>query len=175
MIGAHRLKHMAQTGAAAVLQVTGQHGAAGDEDGGHVDPRGGHEQTGHVLVAVGDHDQTVELMGDGHTFGGVGDEVTGDQRVFHADVPHGDAVTDGDGGEHDGGAASHADASLDRFCDLVQIHVAGDDLVVGADDTDQRPVGLFLGKAQRSEQTAVGGAIHPLGDVSRFQCHMGSS
>ena len=155
--------------------MSGQHGAAGDKDGGHIDSCGGHEQTGHVLVTVGDHNQTIELVGDGHTFCGVSDQVTGDQRVFHADVPHGDAVADGNGGEHDGGAASHADAGLDGLGDLVQMHVARDDLVVGADDADEGPVSFFFGKAQRCEQTAVGSAIHPLGDVSRFQCHNGSS
>ena len=43
LVGAHRLEHVAQAGAAAVLQPAGQHGAAGDEDRGNVYPGGGHE------------------------------------------------------------------------------------------------------------------------------------
>ncbi len=83
------------------------------------------------------------------------DQVTGDQGVFHAHMAHGDAVAHGDGGELDGGAAGGADAGLDGLGDLVQVHVAGDDLVVGADHADQGALQLLLGVAQGIEQAAV--------------------
>ena len=41
------------------------------------------EEARHVLVAVGNHHQPVKLMGQGHGLGGVGDEIPGDQGVFH--------------------------------------------------------------------------------------------
>ena len=86
VVGTHRLKHVGQAGAAAVIQRPGQHGAAGDKNGGHVYPRCRHEQTGDVLVAVGDHHQPVELVGHGHGLGGVGDQIPGDQGILHAHV-----------------------------------------------------------------------------------------
>ena len=165
LIGPDRLKHVGQAGAASVLQPPGQHGAAGAEDGGDVHPCGGHEQAGHVLVAVGDHHQPVELVGDGHGLGGVGNEIPGDQGVLHADVAHGDAVAHGDGGELHRRAAGGADARLDGLGDLVEVHVAGDDLVVGAHHADEGALQLLLGVAQGVEQGAVGGALHALRHV----------
>ena len=104
-------------------------------------------------------------MGQGHGLGGVGDEIPGDQGVFHADVAHGDAVAHGDGREHDGGAPRHADARLHRLYNLVQIHVTGDDLVLGGHNADEGAVQLLLGVPQRIEQGAVGGPLHAFGHV----------
>ena len=104
-------------------------------------------------------------MGDGHGLGGVGDQIPGDQGVFHADVTHGDAVAHGDGGELHRGAAGGPDAGLHRLGDLVQVHVAGDDLVIGAHHADEGPLQLLLGVAQGIEQGAVGGALHALRHV----------
>ncbi len=155
VVAAHRLKHVAEAGAPAVVQGAGQHGAAGDKDGGHVHPGGRHEQAGDVLIAIGDHHQAVELVGQGHSLGGVGDQVPGDQGVLHAHVAHGDAVAHGDGGELHRSASGGPDAGLDRLGNLVQVHVAGDNLVVGADHPDHRPLQLLLGVAQGVEQRAV--------------------
>ena len=157
VIGAHGLEHVAQAGAAAVVQVAGQHGAAGDEDGGHVHPGCCHQQTGDVLVAVGDHHQAVKLVGQGHGLGGVGDQIPGHQGVLHSRVAHGDAVAHGDGGELHRGAPGSADACLHRLGDLVQVHVPGHDLVIGADHADEGALQLLLGVAQCVEQGAVGG------------------
>ena len=81
------------------------------------------------------------------------------QRVLHALVVHGDAVADADDGELDGRAAGHADAGLDRLGDLVQMDVAGDDLVLGVGDADHGPVDLLVGEAHGLEQGAVGGFL----------------
>ena len=162
VVGAHRLEHVAQTGTAAVIHSARHHGTAGDEDGGDVHPSSRHEQAGHVLVAVGDHHQTVKLVGHSHGLGGVGDQVPGDQGVLHAHMSHGDAVAHGDGGELHRGASGGTDAGLHRLGDLIQVHVAGDDLVVGTDHADERPLQLLLGIAQGIEQGAVGGGGGPL-------------
>ena len=146
------------------VHPSGQHGAAGNKNGGNVQPGRRHQQAGDVLVAVGHHDQSVKGVGQRHGFGGVGDQIPCDQRVFHTHMPHGDTVADGDGGENDGGAASHGDAQLNGLNNLVQIHVAGDDFVVGADDADQGTIHLFVGDAQCVEQGAVGGALCTFGD-----------
>ena len=94
-------------------------------------------------------------MGKRHGLGGVGDEVARDERVLHADMTHGDAVAHGDGGEDDGGAAGHGDAHLDGVDDLVEIHVAGNDLVVRAHDAHERAGDLLVGEAQRVVQRAM--------------------
>ena len=96
-------------------------------------------------------------MGHGHCLGGVGNQVTGNQGVLHAHVAHGDAVAHGNGGELHGGAAGGTDSSLDRLGNLVQVHVAGDDLIVGTDHADEGTLQFLLGVAQGVEQGAVGG------------------
>ena len=165
VIGAHRLEHMTQAGAAAVVHGSGQHGPAGAEDGGDVQTGGGHQQAGHVLVTVGDHDQTVELVGQNHGLGGVRDQVTGHQGILHADVAHGDAIAHGDGGEHDGRAAGGADAVLYRLGDLVQVHMAGDDFIIGAHHAHQGAFQLLVGIAQGVQQALVGRALHAVFDL----------
>ena len=167
VIGAHGLEHVAQAGAAAVGQMAGQHGAAGAEDGRDIQAGRGHKQAGHVLVAVGDHHQAVELMGHDHGLGGVGDQVPGDQGVLHAHMTHGDAVAHGDGGEHNGGAPGGPDPGLHRLGDLIQVHVAGHDLVIGADHAHQGAGELLVRIAQGVQQRTVGGALHPGLDLFR--------
>ncbi len=155
------IKHMGETGAAAIIHRAGQHGASGDKDGGNVHPGGSHEQAGHVLVAVGDHHQPVKLVGHRHGLSGVGDQVPGDQGIFHPHMTHGDAVAHGDGGELHGGAAGRPDASLNGLGDLIQVHVAGDDLIIRADHADEGALQLLPGVAQGIEQRAVGGGGSP--------------
>ena len=70
-------------------------------------------------------------------------------------MPHGDTVTDADGGDEDRGAARHAHTGLDGVGNLVEVGVAGDDLTVGGNNADQRAVQLLRGVAQRIEQAAV--------------------
>ena len=77
-------------------------------------------------------------------------------------MSHGDAVAHGDGGKLHRGASGGTDAGLHRLGDLIQVHVAGDDLVVGTDHADERPLQLLLGIAQGIEQGAVGGGGGPL-------------
>ena len=155
--GAHCLENRGQAALSAV-DVSGQHGAAGDKDGGNVDPCCRHQEAGDVLVAVGDHDETVKSVRLCHTLCGIRDEVACDQGVFHTDMTHGDTVADSDRGEHDGHAACHGNAELDCLGDLVQVHVAGNDLVVGTDDTDHRALSLLFGVAEGVKQASVRGS-----------------
>ena len=80
-------------------------------------------------------------------------------------MAHGDAVADADGRDEDGGAACHLDACLDGVGDLIQIHVAGDDLAVGAHHTDEGAVQLFRGVAQGVKQASVGRALRAFGHI----------
>ena len=163
-VSAHSLEHTGKAGFLAVYPAS-QHGAAADENSGDIHPGRCHQQARHVLVAVGHHDHAVKAVGFQHGLGGVGNQVTGDQRVFHALVAHGDAVADGDGGEHDGGAASHGNAQLHGIHDFVQVHVTGNNLVVGADHGNQGPLLFFLCQAQGVIQAAVGGVLGAVHDL----------
>ena len=73
--GADCLEHGGKASLASV-DVTCQHGTAGDKDRGDIDACGRHKKSGDVLVAVGDHDQSVKTMRLCHTLGGVGDKVS---------------------------------------------------------------------------------------------------
>ena len=101
-------------------------------------------------------------MGFDHGLSGVRDEVSRDERILHALMTHGNAVTDRNGREHDGSPAAHGDTEADCLRDLVEVHVAGDDLIVGADDTDQGTAQFFLRKAQGIIEGAMGRILEPI-------------
>ena len=162
LVGAHRLEH---SGKASLLAVNSarKHGAAADEHGGYIQSCRRHKKPGHVFITVGDHDKAVKAVRHDHSLGGVGDQIARDQGIFHTDVTHGNAVAYRDRGEHNGRSARHGNAQLDRLRDLVQIHMTGNDLVIGADNTDKRSVHLLAGKTQRLIKRTVGrimGAVY---------------
>src|SRR5699024_9196764 len=139
-------EHAGETGLLSLYPAS-HHGAAADKDRWNVDPCGYHQKSRHVLVTVGHHDQSVELVGHGHGLCGVRDQVSCHQGVLHADMSHGNAVTDGNGREHDGRSACHGNSHFYSLDDLVQVHVTRHDLIVGSDDTDQRSVQFLLRKS----------------------------
>ena len=89
-------------------------------------------------------------------FRGVSNQISCHEGVFHTDMSHGDSVTDRDCGNHNRSAARHGNAHLDRFCNLIQIHVPRYNFIVGADHADERSFQFLLRHAQRIEQGAVG-------------------
>ena len=157
--GAGSLESVRQ-GHLVAIGLTGHHGATGAEDGGDVHPQGRHDHAGHDLVAVGDKHQTVKGMGVGHDLHGVRDVLTAGQREEHALVVHGNAVAHADGGELDRSATCHTDAGLHGLGDLVQMHVARDDLILSADHTDDGATQFLVCEAQGAEQRPVGNAVH---------------
>ena len=80
-------------------------------------------------------------------------------------MTHRDTVTNSDGGEHDRCAAGGADARFDSFDDLIDIHMTGNDFVMGADDADERTAHFFLCQTESEEKTSVGRAVHALFDL----------
>ena len=94
-------------------------------------------------------------MSHNHCLGGIGDQVARHQRILHAHVTHGNTVTNCNGGEHNGRTARHGNTKSHRLGDLIQIHMAGNDLVIRADNTDQRSVQLFTGQAQCAVKRTV--------------------
>ena len=146
-VAAHRLKHLVEPHAPALV-IAGQHGAAADKDTGQVQPAGGHEHAGDDFVAVGNEDHRVQRMGGEHDLDGIGDELPGGQGVLHAGVVHGQAVADPDGAELKGDAAGVADAGLNRLGHRIQMGVTGDVIAFGVDHRHKGPLHLGLGDAQ---------------------------
>ena len=153
-----RLKHRTQ-GTLLSVDVSGKHGAPGDEDRRDVQPGRGHQKTGYVLVAVRNHDKSVKLMRFRHTLGGIRDQIARDQGILHSLMSHCDSIADSDRRENPRNAAGHRDAHPDSVDNLVKVHMAGDNLIVGAHDSDQRPLHLFLRQPQGIEQRSVRGLL----------------
>ena len=95
--------------------LAGLHRPAGDEDGGNVEPHGGHQHAGRDLVAVRDAHHRIGAVRVDHVLDGVGDELARGQRVEHAVMAHGDAVIDGDRVEFLGDAARRLDLPRDEL------------------------------------------------------------
>ena len=116
---------------------------------------------GHVFVAVGDHDQTVKLVGHEpwpRWSRQIRSRVT--REYFIPTCPMAMPSHTAMAGNIDGRAARGADTGLDGLGDLVEVHVAGDDLVVGADHADQRARQLLVRIAQ-GVQRGCGSARAP--------------
>ena len=71
-------------------------------------------------------------------FHSVGDDVTARQGVQHARVTHGNAVINSHRVELTWDAAGFLDSLGDQSSDLVQVHVAGQELVEGIGNGDNR-------------------------------------
>ena len=109
--------------------------------------------------------QAVQLVGHKHGLHTVADELAGSEAVLHAHMAHGDAVAHADGRDQDGCAACHLDACLNGVGHLIQVHVAGHDLTVGAHHADEGALQLFRGVAQGVKQASVGRALRAFGHV----------
>ena len=72
-----------------------------------------------------------------HTFRRIGNKVTGNKRILHTCVTHSYTVTDSDSRENNRCTASHSYTELNGFNKLVDVHMAGNYLIVGRNDTDQ--------------------------------------
>ena len=95
------------------------------------------------------------------TLGRIRNEVSRDERILHARVPHGNAVADRNGRDHDRHTARLCDAELHGIDNLIEVHVARDNFIVGRDDADERLLHLLLGKTECIKQRAVGCLLHP--------------
>ena len=71
-----------------------------------------------------------------HTLGGVSNQITGYQGVFHSNMSHGNTVTHCNGREYDRSSACHGYTLLYCIYNLVQMHMTRYDLIVGTYDTD---------------------------------------
>ena len=96
-----------------------------------------------------------------HTFGGICDQITGNQRVFHADMSHSDTITDCDRRKYNRCAASHRYPQLHGIYNLVQVHVSRNNLIIRTYDTDKRFVHLLFRHTECIKQRTVRCLLHP--------------
>ena len=155
--------------------MAGEHGAAGDEHRGDVHAQRAEQHAGDDLVAVGDAHGRIEGMALDGALEAVGDGFARHERVMHAVVVHGDAVAHADGGDLEGHAASHVDAGLHGFADLIEVVVTGDDVVAGVEHRDKRALQLLVGQAVGLEQAAVRGARNAASDGVAAKLHANPS
>ena len=77
-------------------------GPAADKNGRRLS-RSAISMPGTILSQLG-MNTSVERMGHCRDFNGIGDQLPAGQRIFHAGMVHGDAVTDADDGKFNGGS-----------------------------------------------------------------------
>ena len=142
-----------------------KHLAAGNQDGRNVQTSGSHQHAGHDLVAVRDEHQTVQLVRLRQRLYAVRDQLTACQRIFHADVTHGDAVAYADGRNEHRRTACHANTCLNRIRDLIEVDMARDDLGICRNHTDDRLPDLLIGHTAGTQQRTVRHALGSCGDV----------
>ena len=99
-------------------------------------------------------------MGVGHNLHGIRNVLAGRQREEHTLMVHRNAVAYADGGELHRGTASYADTGFHSLCDFIQMHMSGNDLILGADHADDGTVQFLLSQAQSPEQGAMRDAVH---------------
>ena len=109
-----------------------------------------------------------------HALCGVGDQIPRDEGILHADVPHCDAVADCDRRKYHRYAARLRHAELYGIDDLIQIHMAGHDLVIGTYDPDHWLAHFFLCKSQCIEQASVWSLLHPFFHIITSHCCLSS-
>ncbi len=151
---------------------TGEHGPAAHHDGGNVETHGSHEHPGDDLVAIGNQDQPVKGVSHGHDFNRIGDEFPAGKGVAHAGMIHGDAVTHPNGTEFDGCPPGVTNPGLDGLGDLVQMDVAGNDLIGRVGHPDEGAVQFGLGVTHGLEKRSVWGFFNAL--FHGITAHLGS-
>ena len=142
-----------------------QHRTAGNQNGRNVQTSGGHQHTGHDLVAVRDEHQTVQLVRLCQRLYAVRDQLTACQRIFHADVTHGNAVAYADGRNEHRRTACHANACLNSIRDLIEVDMARDDLGICRNHTDDRLLHFLVGHTAGAQQRTVRHALGSCSDV----------
>ena len=149
----------------AVLVRARQDRAAVQVDRRQVQTRHRHQHGRLALVAAGDTHQSVEPLGVHHQLHRIGDHLAADQRRLHALVAHRDAVGDRDRRELDRDGAALPHAFLRERGELVQVVVAGRDLVPRRRHRDLRLAEILFGEPHRSQHGPGRSALGSFGDL----------
>jgi hypothetical protein len=164
LVAAHALDGAQHGLLLAVGRLPWQHGAAVDEDRGHVQPHHGHQRAGQRLVAAAEADQGVVGVAAHGDFHAVGDELARDQAHAHAVVVHRRAVGHRDGVHHHRHAAAFGHAQA-RAVDLGPERLGTGRVVAGgADEGDHGLAQVLVVETGGAQEGAVRGAGHAFGD-----------
>ena len=153
------------------LEVAAEHRAAGNNNRRNVDAGRCHHETRNILIAGRHHHETVKRMGDGHGFRRVRNQLAGNERVLHTLVAHRETVAYSDGREDERHTARKGNALLHGIHNIVQVHVPRNDIVLRADDADQRTIDFFISKAEglhECKPRSGGGALGHLVTAHMF-------
>ena len=142
------------------LYVACQHGAAADKYGRHIDPGCSHQKPRHIFIAVGNHNKGVKLVGQRHALCRICNQVSCYQRIFHADMAHGNAVADCNSRKHHRSTSCHGYAQFYSLHNFIQIHMARHDLIIGAYNTHHGLFHLFFRHSKGIKQGAVRRLLH---------------
>ena len=159
----------AHDGEVASLVVAWLDGAAVDEDAGNV--HAGHRDhgAGHVLVAPADGDQTIHALGAAGGLDRIGDDLAGNQRVFHPLGAHRDAVAHGDRSEELWHPAGITDRCFGSTREGIKTGIARRDGAVRAGDADDGFAEVAIAKANGAEHGPVRRTLHAFGDGAALQ------
>ena len=58
-------------------------------------------------------------MGESHCLGGISNQITGDEGIFHTRVSHSDTIANDNRGKHNGRTACHSNAELDGIFSIL--------------------------------------------------------
>src|SRR6266851_5714979 len=148
----------------ALLVFPGLDRSAIDEDCRNIQTRDRNHRAWHVLVAAAKGEKSVNTLRLADCFDGVGDDFTGNERVFHAFGAHRDAVADRDGAEdlrHGSCCAQRCDRTRGQ---IVQAKIAGSDGAVTIGYSNDRLGEIFIMKAYGAQHGAISRPFDSLGD-----------
>ena len=133
------------------MMPAGEHRTARYDDAGNIEPCRCHEHAGDDFVTVWDEHESVKAGCHRDCFNRVCNELAACEGVFHACVPHRDAVADTNRRELNRRPAGRCDAQLRHIGNFAQMDMAGDDLVERVADADERLLEIFWAIAVRME------------------------
>src|SRR5579884_723048 len=153
LVRAHTLEDADEVDGTAIGQLASRHRAAADEDSGDIEAHRCHQHARHNLVAIGDADHAVEAVRLDHRLHTIGNQFAAGQRVFHADMAHGNAVINADGVELKGNAARRTNGLFDQLAKRLQMDMSRHHVHIGIADGDERLVEIVFaydpGRAQQ--------------------------
>ena len=129
------LKHGRKTSLLS-LHMSGKHRSAGYKYGRKVQTGSCHQKPRYILITVWHHNQCIKLMGDSHTLRGICNQVSGNQRIFHADMSHGNTITYRDCRKYNRYATCFRNAEFYGVYNFINIHMARNNFIVGTYNSD---------------------------------------
>jgi len=106
----------------------GLHRTTGDKHRGDIESHGGHQHAGGDLVAVADAYHRVSTMGIAYILYTVGNKLARRERIEHSGMPHGYAIIYGYGIELSGEHAEALNLLFHSLPDIMQVHMARNEL-----------------------------------------------